>query len=566
MSVRGRRPIAGLATRSLLAGLLLLAGTVAPAPARQVADPSPYEQLQTLSSVLNHIRINYVDSVPYGRLVDAAIEGVLRELDPHSRYVSRTEIDRMDALQRGELATTGVSLEQVARRIVVLSVRADGPAERAGVEPGDRITRIGGLPVDGLGAHQVELRLAGPDGSDVRVTLERGPRLDPDSFHVTLRRRRLDPRSIPEAGMLDSLTAYVRLREFGEDATRELHDRLSDLRKRGARRLVLDLRGDPGGLVSSAVGVASEFLPKGALVFRTRGRKHEMDRDYVTHDAGGFRDWPLVLLIDDGTASAAEALAGCLQDQDRALILGRRSFGKALVQSVFYLPSGGQVWLTVGRVLTPSGRYIQRRWSGLSVEQYRDLAGTEGDPHDTLALFHTADGRPVRGGGGIAPDVELPAPPTLPVWWSRASDDGSAVAVADSVAESLPEGRKARRDWRDSPGRWRSALLVPLLARLSARFGDVVHPDSAVAVRLARRLAVRAATVRWGTDAGLELRLATDPLVLAARRAFARLPAALAAPEAGNSRSSRPSASPRPAGEARPALGRAPTSWSPRRE
>jgi carboxyl-terminal processing protease len=237
------------------------------------------------------------------------------------------------------------------------------------------------------------------------------------------------------------------------------------------------------------------------------------------------------VLIDEHSASAAEALAGSLQDHDRALLLGRRSFGKALIQTAFFVPPGGEVlMLTIGHVLSPSGRFIQRRYAGLATEQYYSLAGQGGTAEDTLKVYHTDLGRVVRGGGGIAPDAPLPRPAPLPVWWSVAADSGFDNAVADSVALSLPATPAARAAWLAAPNRWRTTLLPLFLTRVRTRLRVPALTDSALDVRLSRILAARVAEVRWGLDAYDELVARSSTDVQAAIGYFPRLHELLAAP------------------------------------
>jgi carboxyl-terminal processing protease len=482
-----------------------------------------HEYLQAFSSVLNFGRLNYVDSVGYGELVRAAIEGTLRSLDPHSRFVSAAEWARKSALDRGELAIPGLVIEDVDSAVVVLAVYGRSPAERAGVQPGDRVVRVADTTVAGQRAESVQLRLAGAEGSRVRVGLERGPRLEPDTFTVNLKREFPRNFSVASGTMLDSITGYVRLLEFGERATGELRDALRQLRGKHARQLIRDLRGNPGGIVTEAVDIAGLFLEKGAIVFRTRGRKRSVDEDYATKRDGEFNQ-PLIVLIDEGSASASEALAGSLQDNDRALILGRRSFGKALMQTVFIVsPTNDNVWLTIGRVITPSGRIIQRRYKGLLYEQYRSLAGSGGAEQDTIQVFRTRAGRPVRGGGGIVPDIPLPPPPAVPVWWTVASDSGFTEAVADSFAHTLGADQAAKTAWLAASDRWSTTLLPPFLARVRTRLGVSALTTPELDRMLARRLAYRVATVKWGEETGRELWLRTDPDIRAALEHFSRI-------------------------------------------
>ncbi|HLZ45958.1 MAG TPA: S41 family peptidase [Gemmatimonadales bacterium] len=488
---------------------------------------SAYEELQNFSGVLNYIRLNYPDSVSYSDLVTAAIRGMLRSLDPHSYYVSRAGLRTRDALDRGELFGVGLALEAVDDAATVLAVLPKSAADKAGILPGDRVVRLNDTSVAGLDMQTLQIRLAGPKGSKVRLQLERGSRLEPDTFSVTLKRDPFEMRAVSFVRMLDAQTGYLRLEEFTEKAGDQVHDALGRLRDMQAQRVILDLRGNPGGIITSAVDVASEFFPKNTVVFRTRGRRREADTTFTTKHNGSFSDLPLIVLVDERSASAAEALSGSLQDHDRALLVGRRTFGKALMQTVFLLPSGDNVWLTIGHVVTPNGRFIQRRYRGIGYEQYLSYAGTSGAQEDTTAVFKTDNGRPVRGGGGIVPDVYVPLSAPLPIWWSAAADSGFDDAVSDSVAHTLPQTPAARMAWLMAEQDWRAKLLPPFLARVRSRLGVAAPTDSLLAKRLSRTLAARVAEVRWGSDAWEEFLVRNDPTIRVALDQFPRLNALL---------------------------------------
>ena len=490
---------------------------------------SNYEELQAFSGVLNHIRLNYVDSVSYHQLVRAAIDGVLRSLDPHSYFISRDEAEREGQVRDGELGVIGVYVDLVDGVPTIMAVEPDSPADDKGIMPGDRIIAIEDTSVAGLEAHQVGLLLAGRKGSRVRLTLERGPRLEPEQFSVRVKREEWHDQSVRESRMLDDTTGYVWLAGFGDEAADQLEDALNHMR-RHMRRLVLDLRSNPGGRVDQSVAIASLFFPRNTLVFKVRGRKADIDTSFVTERDGRYRDLPMVVLIDDRSASAAEALAGSLQDHDRALLVGRRSFGKALMQTVFFVPGGGNVWLTVGRIFSPSGRMIQRRYEGVTVEQYWSFAGRSGAARDTIDLYHTDHGRPVRGGGGIVPDIALPDAITLPAWYVAAADTGLNQLVADSVAFTLPEDASGLVAWSADTAAWRQRLLDPYLALVRERLGVLAEPTDAQARLIAWRLADQAASIRWGMDAGMDFAVRADAGIRTALEAFPRLPALLASP------------------------------------
>ena len=502
--------------------LLALSGA---APAVAGAQGSAYEQLQTFSGLLSQIRLNYVDSVTTQHLVRGAIRGMLESLDPHSYFLARDEAERLFSWRAGRLAATGIVIDDVDGSLTVQTVYPRSPAARAGVSPGDRILSLNDSVVAGMSAAAVQSRLVGERGSRVRLLLERGPRFEPETVSVRVRNEEIRPQSVTVARTLAPHgIGYVRLDEFMERSAEEVREAVDRVARAQPRRLILDLRGNPGGVVTAAVDIAALFLPEGKLVFRSAGRRRDVAQEYRTTRNGPFREIALVVLIDENSASASEALAGSLQDHDRALILGRRSFGKALMQRGFEVPPNGDaVFLTVGHILTPSGRLIQRRYRGLSEAQYAAEAGRAGVIADTT-VYRTAAGREVRAGGGIRPDSVLPGPPPQPVWWVVAADSGFLTAVADSVAQTLAPGDAAFQAWLAAPDEWRRRLLPPVMARAHARLAVRGEPDSALAARMARSLAARVAEVRWGAEADDALRLHSDPDVAAAVALFPRIP------------------------------------------
>ncbi len=517
------------------AGLALLLLALPPAvPAlRQAvaAQSSSYEQLQTFSGVLSQIRLYYVDSVTTGDLVRAAIDGMLRSLDPHSYFQTRSEVEKVMAWELGRLAGAGLILEDVEGRPTVLAVYPTSPAEKAGVLAGDRLLSMNDTSVAGVAAKTLQARLLGEKGHKVRLVLERGPRLEPDSLRVSLKYDLLKPQPVADVRMLDGTTGYVRFQEFSLKSGEELRDAFSKLlKKEKARQIILDLRANPGGDMRAAVETASQFLPKGAIVFREQGRRRNATQEIRTQEDGEFATVPLIVLVDERTASAAEALAGSLQDHDRALILGRRSFGKALIQRLLPVPPAGDaVWLTVAYIVTPSGRVIQRRYRGLNVEQYYSFGGRSGAGQDTLQVFHTDHGREVRGGGGIVPDVSLPAPSAAPVWLSVATDSSFDFAVADSVAQTIAADANGRAAWLADTAQWKAKLLTSFLDRVRSRLRVNAPTGSTLESQIARRLAARVAEVRWGADARDELLVRSDSDISAALGYFPQLPELLKA-------------------------------------
>lgn len=502
--------------------LLILAGLVLPASAS--AQATSYEQLQAFSGVLSQIRSNYVDSVETAMLVRSAITGMLKSLDPHSYYVSRVDFETRMAWDDGRLAVTGILLEDGDYGPTVVAVQPASPAQKAGIMAGDRLLQVDSVSTTGRGSRAVELQLLGEKGSKVRVLLERGPHLEPDTLALTLKRTVVEHKVVPPPLMANRTTGYVRLEQFTMTGVPAFKSAMKQLKANGAKVVIVDLRGNPGGDVNALAAIAAMFLPAGTEILHAQGRKKTGLETVRTREDGDFQDLPLIILVDEGSASASEMLAGALQDLDRALIVGRRTFGKALMQMALPLPNGDVVWLTTARIASPSGRVIQRRYSGVEYERYRELAGKPVTATDTMPLFRTKAGRPVRGGGGITPDVVDPAAP-LPVWFSVAADTGIVMGVADSVAATLPNTPAARDIWIASPpARWDTLLVTPLLVRVRATLNVRADPDAAVRQRLARILAYRVTEVRWGPEAAEAFRLANDPDVRLAIDQVSTLP------------------------------------------
>lgn len=488
--------------RIVLAGLLLLA---AAGPAR--AQRASYEELQTFSAVMNLIRLNHVDSVSYTPLVRAAIEGALGAVDPHSRYVRRDVEAALIAARSGEIGTAGAELDGLRGAVTVVSVGSGSPAEAAGVVPGDRIVAVQDSSIAGLAPHEVELLLSGKAGQERSVTLERGDPLNALRVELVIGLDRYAWPNISTPVMLGGGAAYVRLGGFGSDAADELEDALNGLRRDGMQRLVLDLRGNPGGLLTEAVAVASLFLPENTIVMRTIGRKLGTSAEYRTRRSGGYRDLPLIVLVDGSSASAAEALAGALQDHERAHIAGHRTFGKALVQRPFPLPAGDVLWLTVARVHTPDGRMIQRSYDGLSAGQYAAAAE---------ALRRGGPDAAATGSGGIEPDTYFGARPEAPPWWSDVRRRRLDLLAA----------QRARLPAAPPDSTWEEPLLAALRAVLVEELGTAAELTSTHEPAVTRHLVRVALASRGGEAAAAEYAVRTDPEIERALRMLDELTAA----------------------------------------
>lgn len=369
-----------------------------------------------LSNLLHIIDDQYVDSVNIDSLVEKAIPQILAELDPHSVYISAKDVQLATDDLKGSFS--GVGIEFIIRddTIRVQNVIKDGPANRAGLLAGDKIVSINGKPFVGKIVTNEEAmhRLKGPKDSKVQIGVKRFGEKGVKVFTVT--RGDISVKSISACYMINDTTGYIRVKSFGERTYAEMLSALQTLNIEGADHLIIDLRDNGGGILEAAVQMANEFLPKNRLIVYTQGRKSPR-AEYRSNGKGSYQHIPMVVLINEGTASAAEIFAGAMQDNDRATIVGRRSFGKGLVQQQIQFPDGSMIRLTVARYYTPSGRCIQKPFKpGDNADYENDLLSRyrhgEFFSQDSIKhvgpAYHTHNGRTVYGGGGITPDIFVP--------------------------------------------------------------------------------------------------------------------------------------------------------------
>lgn len=374
-----------------------------------------------LSNLLRIIDDQYVDDVNIDSLVEKAMPLILGELDPHSVYISAKDVQQSEDDLKGSFSGVGIEFTIRQDTIHVENVIKNGPAEKAGIIAGDKIVMVDGKKFVGKQVTQEEAmhRLKGPQGSKVRVGVLRFGHPKMLSFDIT--RAEIPTKTITAAYMLDDNTGYIKIKNFGEKTYPELLIALANLQQQGFQNLVIDLRDNPGGYLQSAVQVANEFLSAKKLIVYTEGRKSPR-QDYSSDGHGAYKSIPLVVLINEGTASAAEIFAGAMQDNDRATIIGRRSFGKGLVQQQIPFPDGSMIRLTIARYYTPSGRCIQKPYVDGDEEAYaQDIIEryqhgeffSQDSIKHTGPAYHTGIGRVVYGGGGITPDIFVPEDTTF---------------------------------------------------------------------------------------------------------------------------------------------------------
>lgn len=371
-----------------------------------------------INAVLNLIQSEYVDSIDVKDLVEQAIPAIIGNLDPHSYYIPASDIRAENEKLDGSMSGIGVSFFMMNDTANVDQVIPNGPAEKVGMLAGDRIISVNGESIVGgtLTAEGIRSKIRGEKGTKVRIGVKRNTSKKTLTFTIT--RDDIPMNTIDVSYMLDDKTGYIKIAQFGKNTYDEFFAALSKLKKDGASRYIVDLRGNPGGYMEMAILMVNEFLGQGELIVYTKGRKEREDIQVWSDDQGSFHDAQVAVLIDEYSASASEIMAGALQDNDRGLVVGRRSFGKGLVQKQIYLPDSSAIRLTIARYYTPSHRCIQKDYTLGDEDDYSkelydryshgELYSADSIKVDKSKIFRTANGRIVYGGGGIVPDIFVP--------------------------------------------------------------------------------------------------------------------------------------------------------------
>jgi carboxyl-terminal processing protease len=368
------------------------------------------EHYRAFTAALSAIETSYIDKVEPDNLVYGAVRGMLSTLDPHSSFFSPKEYAQMRERQEGRYYGIGVSIVSIDGDVTAQSVFEGSPAYKKGIRRGDILANVEGEDMKGWTTDQAMRKLRGPKGTHVGVGVKR--RGYNEMIKFDLQRDEVYIPTVPAYFMIDATTGYIRMQDFGENTDRDVKHALKDLTSKGMKRLLFDIRGNPGGPLDQAIKVANEFLPRGRMIVYTRGRVANSDQDYRATEDGEFLDIPIVALANRNSASASEIVTGALQDHDRAYIVGETTFGKALVQSVYRISAGAGLALTTAHYYTPSGRLIQRPWDA-TFDEYLSYSLRDQDaskPHSPTDLKHTEAGRPVYSGGGIEPDKRVSGP------------------------------------------------------------------------------------------------------------------------------------------------------------
>lgn len=400
----------------LIFGLLIALGMILGAKFYPSENLANYSDFHKMKEVMYHINSSYVDSVNSDELIESAINKILFDLDPHSIYISAKELKEMNEDLQGDFEGIGIEFNILNDSIIVISPISGGPAEELGILAGDKIISIEDENVAGIGISNSEVikRLKGKKGTKVKIVVYR--RNEPKLLNFTIIRDKIPIYSVDAHYMIDNRIGYIKINRFSYKTAEEFEDAVIELKEKGLEDLILDLRGNPGGSLNSAFKVTNQFFNSKKLIVYTKGRSRER-HEYESTRKGSFINGNLTILIDEGSASASEIVSGAIQDWDRGIIIGRRSFGKGLVQEQIMLSDHSALRLTVAEYFTPSGRCIQKPYLGGHADYYMDLMrryeNGEYMHKDSIDFpdslkYTTAQGRIVYGGGGIMPDIFIP--------------------------------------------------------------------------------------------------------------------------------------------------------------
>jgi carboxyl-terminal processing protease len=397
-----------LTAAALAIVLSALAGGVFSRTALATEDRIP-EHFKTFTAAVNAVEANYAEPLESDRLVYSAINGMLQTLDPHSSFMDPRTYAQMRERQEGRYYGLGLSIVATDGDITVVRVFEGSPAYGKGIRRGDVIARIEGEDAKGWTSDQAVRRLKGPKGTFVNIGVRR--KGIEELIPMDVMRDEITIPAVTAWFMVDAQTGYVRIDDFAEHTEQELSDALEAMKSKGMKRLMLDLRNNPGGQLDQAIRMVNLFVPRGSMIVYTRGRVQNADQDYKATENGDFQDIPMIVMVNRNSASASEIVSGALQDYDRALVVGETTFGKALVQSVYRVSQGAGLALTTARYFTPSGRMIQRPWDGTFDEYLTYTLKDQAErPHTPDQEKLTAAGRKVYSGGGIEPDRRFDGP------------------------------------------------------------------------------------------------------------------------------------------------------------
>lgn len=489
----------------------------------QAESQTPADHLRTFGEVMTIIEDHYVGEIDSKAVVESAVQGMLRRLDPHSSYLAPEAYSEMRDEQRGKFYGLGIQIsKRGSDKPLTIIAPIDGtPADRAGLQAGDIIFRIEGEETIELTVQEAVRRLKGDRGTKVTVTIKR-PGLG-DLFDVTLERDEIPIDSLRYAYMLDEQTGVIKVGNFTSTTADELDAAIASLEESGMKRLIFDLRANPGGLLEQAVQVSERFIDTGKMLVYTRGRVPGSDQDYFARKGVDRFEMPLIVLVDRHSASASEIVSGAIQDHDRGLVIGETTFGKGLVQRVIPLQNGGALAVTTAKYYTPSGRLIQRDYSNIDDYYYRDQQADEDGvgveipvdpeiPEAEREVFFTAAGRRVYGGGGITPDYVIKPEPVSNLF-ARMVRDNIFFDFAVRYVSDHPDLERGFEASDDMMREFRAHLAVR-----EFEYDEVEYQEALANLKL--KLRSQISRVRWNAAEESHVLAEQDPVVQKALESF----------------------------------------------
>ncbi len=487
-----------------------------------------------IESLLQCIEQQYVDTVNRNDLIENVMPKILGELDPHSAYIPAKDLESVNEELEGSFSGIGIQFNILNDTINVVSVISGGPSEKVGILAGDRIISVNDTSFvgEGISNERVMKNLRGPKGTTVKLEILRKTAKNPLTYEVT--RGDIPVNSVDAAFMLDDKSGYIKVSKFGRTTYDEFITALSKLNNQGAESFIIDLRGNSGGLMDIPINMANEFLPANRLIVYAEGKAFERE-DAISNGTGAFQKEPLVVLTDEWTASSSEIFAGAIQDNDRGLIVGRRTFGKGLVQQQIPFRDGSAIRLTVARYYTPSGRCIQKEYQLGKAEDYSmdivnrymhgEFFNVDSIKQNKELVFHTFNGREVYGGGGIMPDIFVPRDTTgYTSYFNNVANEGLLYQYAFDYTDKYREKLSEAKSVEELEAMLEPNMLLNKFVQYAAQKGIRPRP---VYINISRKLIVHTlqayiARNILGEEAFYKLLLRDDETLRKAQEALAK--------------------------------------------
>ena len=481
--------------------VLATVAVAGPLLARGNGDAPRQRDLNTLTEVMDMVQQETPEPPTSRQLTHATIQGMLHTLDPHSNYFDETEFRLLREDQKGSFYGIGAIIQQHEQGIAVISPMRGGPAERLGVRSGDIIKEIDGVSTDGMSSNAAMQKLRGEKGTVVEIAIQRMG--TPGLLHFSIPRAEVPTNSVQFSFMLTPTTGLISIKDFGDTTSDEFERAVAGLKKQGMKQLILDLRNNGGGVLDAAIGICRQLLGPNQLIVTQKGRDGREESQTRTTKGAAFDPYPLVILINRGTASASEIVTGAVQDHDRGLVVGQTSWGKGLVQSVMTINRSRGLALTTARYYTPSGRCIQRDYSHGLDDYFNPDDSQDGKPHGPA--YKTDLGRVVYGGGGITPDILL-IPPKPTDYLLNLRFRYSAFfrfAVEEKARYGVKPGEQADDVILDRFKTWLLEQKLP--------YTDKDWEANRAAMK--EQLSIEMQNVTYGVEAGFKLQCGQDPVV-----------------------------------------------------